>query len=49
MTNLNGLQYFSLVAQTKSFTLAAERLKLPKSSVSRAISRLEQRLDVPLI
>ncbi len=49
MTNLNELQYFSLVAQTRSFTLAAERLKLPKSSVSRAISRLEQRLDVQLI
>ena len=49
MTNLNELQYFSLVAQTRSFTLAAERLKLPKSTVSRAISRLEQRLDVQLI
>ena len=44
MTNLNELQYFSSVAQMRSFTLAAERLKLPNSSVSRAISRLEQRL-----
>ena len=49
MTNLSELQYFSLVAQTRSFTLAAERLKLPKSSVSRAISRLEQRLEVQLL
>lgn len=49
MTNLNELSYFATVAQLKSFTLAAERLKLPKSSVSRAISRLEQRLDVQLI
>lgn len=49
MTDLNELQYFSLVAQLRSFTLAAERLKVPKSSVSRAISRLEQRLDVQLI
>ena len=49
MTNLNELQTFALVAQSRSFTLAAERLKLPKSSVSRAISRLEQRLDVQLI
>ena len=49
MTNLNELQYFSLVAETRSFTLAAGRLKLPKSSVSRGISRLEQRLGVQLI
>lgn len=49
MTNLNELQTFALVAQSRSFTLAAERLKLPKSSVRRAISRLEQRLDVQLI
>ena len=49
MKNLNELQYFSLVAETKSFTLAAERLKLPKSSVSRGISRLEQRLGIQLI
>jgi DNA-binding transcriptional LysR family regulator len=49
MTNLNELQYFALVAQTKSFTLAAERLRLPKSSVSRAITSLEKRLDVQLL
>ncbi len=49
MTNLNELQYFFHVAQSKSFTLAAERLSVPKSSVSRAISRLEERLKVQLI
>jgi len=49
MADLNELHTFALVAQSRSFTLAAERLKLPKSSVSRAISRLEQRLDVQLI
>ena len=49
VANLNELQYFSLVAQTKSFTLAAERLKLPKSSVSRAITSLEKRLGVQLL
>lgn len=47
--NLNELQIFSLVAQTRSFTMAAEQLRVPKSSVSRAISRLEQRLTVQLI
>ncbi len=49
MTNLNELHYFALVAQTRSFTSAAERLGLPKSSVSRAITSLEKRLDVQLL
>lgn len=49
MTNLNELQTFTLVAQLRSFTGAAERLKLPKSSVSRAIRSLEERLQVQLI
>lgn len=48
-TDLNGLQFFVQVARTQSFTLAAKRLGLPKSSVSRAISRLENRLGVRLI
>jgi DNA-binding transcriptional LysR family regulator len=49
MINLNELHYFALVAQSRSFTAAANSLKLPKSTISRAISRLEQRLDVQLI
>jgi DNA-binding transcriptional LysR family regulator len=49
MTDLNELQFFVLVAQTRSFTLTAQRLSVPKSSVSRAIGRLEQRLAVQLI
>jgi DNA-binding transcriptional LysR family regulator len=49
MTNLNELQIFVQVAQTQSFTTAAERLGLPKSSVSRSIRRLEARLGVRLI
>ena len=32
-----------------SFTAAAERLELPKSSVSRAVSRLEERLGAELL
>lgn len=49
MANLNELEYFSLVTQTRSFTLAAQRLKLLKSSVSRAITSLEKRLKVQLL
>jgi DNA-binding transcriptional LysR family regulator len=49
MTNLNELQFFVQVAQTKSFTKAAKRLGVPKSSVSRAILRLENRLGVRLV
>jgi DNA-binding transcriptional LysR family regulator len=49
MTDLNELQFFVLVAQTRSFTLTAKRLNLPKSSVSRGIGRLEKRLGVQLI
>jgi len=49
MTNLNELQFFVQVSQTQSFTKAAKRLGVPKSSVSRAILRLETRLAVRLV
>jgi len=49
MTNLNELQFFVQVSQTQSFTKAAKRLGVPKSSVSRAILRLETRLGVRLV
>jgi DNA-binding transcriptional LysR family regulator len=49
MTNLNELQFFVHVSQTQSFTRAAKRLGVPKSSVSRAIRRLEDRLGVRLV
>src|SRR5580704_9588863 len=49
MTNLNELQFFVQVSQTQSFTKAAKRLGVPKSSVSRAIVRLENRLGVRLV
>jgi DNA-binding transcriptional LysR family regulator len=48
-SDLNELQIFAQVAKTQSFTTAAERLALPKSSVSRSIHRLEARLGVRLI
>jgi len=49
MAGLNEIQFFVMVAQTRSFTLTAQRLRVPKSSVSRAIARLEERLGVQLI
>jgi DNA-binding transcriptional LysR family regulator len=49
LTNLNELQIFVQLAQTRSFTAAARRLDLPKSSVSRSLSRLESRLGVRLV
>lgn len=49
MANLNELQYFVHVSQMRSFTRAAQRLGVPKSSVSRAILRLENRLGVRLV
>lgn len=48
-TDLNELQFFVQVAQAHSFTVAARRLSVPKSSVSRAIRRLESRLGVQLV
>ena len=49
MTDLNELQFFLQVSETRSFTAAAKRLGVPKSSVSRAIQRLETRLGVRLV
>jgi DNA-binding transcriptional LysR family regulator len=49
MTNLNELQFFVHVSQAQSFTKAAKRLGVPKSTVSRAVRRLEERLGVRLV
>ena len=49
MADLNELHYFVQVAQAQSFTAAAKRLGMPKSSISRAIARLEGRLGVRLV
>jgi DNA-binding transcriptional LysR family regulator len=48
-TDLNDLRCFAIVSQTRSFTAAAKRLRVPKSSVSRSIRRLESRLGVLLL
>ena len=49
MTDLNELQIFVHVARTRSFTAAAKRLELPKSTVSRCLNRLETRLGIQLV
>jgi LysR family transcriptional regulator for bpeEF and oprC len=47
--NLNALRVFVRVAETRSFTEAAKRLGLTSSAVSKAITRLEQELNVRLL
>jgi len=49
MPDLNAMQIFRQVSRTQSFTAAATRLGLPKSTVSRAITSLEKRLGVTLL
>ena len=48
-TDLNDLQYFVRVCEEQSFTRAARRLRVPKSRVSRALQRLEERLGIRLL
>jgi DNA-binding transcriptional LysR family regulator len=48
-TDFNHLQTFYWVAKTEGFTAAARALSLPKSTVSRHIALLEQRLRTRLI
>lgn len=47
--DLNDMMVFLAVVETGSFTLAAERLSIPKANVSRKVSRLEQQLGVTLL
>jgi DNA-binding transcriptional LysR family regulator len=47
--DLNLVAIFTRVVEEGSFTAAAETLRLPKSSVSRAVSRLEEALGVRLL
>jgi DNA-binding transcriptional LysR family regulator len=46
--DLNLLSLFSIVAETASFSDAARRLRVPRSSVSRQIAELEAALGVAL-
>jgi DNA-binding transcriptional LysR family regulator len=45
---LTQLEYFSVVARTEHFTEAAEELGITQPTLSRAISRLERDLGLPL-
>ena len=47
--NLNDMMVFLSVVETGSFTLAADRLGIPKANVSRKVSRLEQQLSITLL
>ncbi|WP_437675944.1 LysR family transcriptional regulator [Sorangium sp. So ce131] len=47
--DLNHLSVFAAVAETASFTAAARRLGVPKSTVSRAVASLEASLGVRLL
>lgn len=49
MQDLNEMAIFAVVVDSGSFTKAAEKLKLPKSTVSRKVSQLERRVGVRLI
>lgn len=49
MDTFNQMQLFVKVVETGSFTAAGRELGLPKSSVSRQIARLEERLGVRLL
>ena len=47
--SLQRLAIFAAVAEHKSFSLAAEALSLPRSSVSRAVARLEDDVGAVLL
>jgi DNA-binding transcriptional LysR family regulator len=49
MADLNSLMIFARVAEARSFSEAARRLKMPTSTVSRRIAELERELGVRLI
>jgi len=47
--DLNDIVVFTKVVETRSFTGAGEQLGLPKSTVSRKLAQLEERLGVRLV
>ncbi len=46
--NLQQLQYFKVIAETKNFTTASNILLVTQPALSKAISKLEEELNVPL-
>jgi DNA-binding transcriptional LysR family regulator len=49
MIDLNSLAIFAKVVETRSFSEAARRLKMPISTVSRRVAELEDQLGVGLL
>lgn len=49
MKDLNDMMVFLLVVEQGGFTAAADKIGLPKSNISRKVSRLEQALGVRLL
>src|SRR5712691_4184249 len=47
--DLNEMVVFARVVQAGSFTAAAAELRMPKSTVSRKVSELEERLNARLL
>ncbi len=47
--DLNDMMVFLAVVETGSFTLAADKLGMPKANVSRKVSRLEKQLNITLL
>ncbi len=46
--NLQHLEYFVTISKTKNFTTASNILSVTQPALSKAISKLEKELDVPL-
>lgn len=49
LKDLNDMMLFMAVIDAGSFTLAAERLNIPKANLSRKVSRLEQQIGITLL
>ena len=49
MADLNSLAIFAKVVEARSFSVAARRLKMPISTVSRRVAELEDQLGVRLL
>ena len=46
--NLQHLEYFKVIAETKNFTTASNILSVTQPALSKAISKLEEELEVSL-
>ena len=46
--NLQQLEYFKVVSQTNNFTTASNILSITQPTLSKAISKLEEELEVKL-